>query len=44
VELQVQEDNDAAWKFYESRGLHFTGYLVYAKDLQEDEAAGDAEE
>ncbi|MCE5238309.1 GNAT family N-acetyltransferase [bacterium] len=37
VELQVQEDNDSAWKFYESRGLHFTGHLVYARDLREDE-------
>jgi GNAT superfamily N-acetyltransferase len=37
VELQVEEDNDAAWKFYESRGLHFTGCLVYAKELGEEE-------
>ena len=37
VELQVQEENDAAWKFYESRGLHFTGHLVYARDLTEAE-------
>lgn len=35
VELQVQEENDAAWKFYESRGLHFTGLLIYAQDLIE---------
>lgn len=36
VELQVQEDNDRAWRFYEGRGLHFTGYLVYARDLREE--------
>jgi len=36
IELQVQEENDAAWKFYEARGLRFTGYLVYARDLAED--------
>lgn len=35
VELQVQEDNDTAWKFYENRGLSFTGYLVYSIDLVE---------
>lgn len=33
VELQVQEENDAAWKFYEARGFRFTGNLVYAHDL-----------
>jgi GNAT superfamily N-acetyltransferase len=37
IELQVQEENDAAWKFYESRGLRFTGYLVYAQDLADQE-------
>lgn len=42
VELQVQEDNDSAWKFYESRGLAFTGYIVYARDLKDE--AGAAEE
>ena len=36
IELQVQEENDAAWKFYESRGLHFTGHLVYAQDLTDE--------
>lgn len=40
VELKVQEDNDAAWKFYEARGLRFTGYLVYAQELK-DEAANE---
>lgn len=35
VELQVQEDNDAAWKFYEARGLSFTGYIVYSRELTE---------
>ena len=35
VELQVQEENDAAWKFYEARGLRFTGYIVYAQELTE---------
>ena len=39
VELQVQEDNDRAWKFYETRGLNFTGYLVYAQELTEDAEA-----
>lgn len=39
VELQVQEDNDPAWKFYESRGLHFTGNLVYARSLTDDAEA-----
>ena len=34
VELQVQEDNDAAWKFYEARGFRFKGNLVYAHDLE----------
>ena len=38
VELQVQEDNDRAWKFYERRGLNFTGYLVYAQELGEEQA------
>ncbi|MGE5531879.1 MAG: GNAT family N-acetyltransferase [Bacteroidota bacterium] len=38
VELQVQEDNDRAWKFYERRGLNFTGYLVYAQDLVEEKS------
>lgn len=33
VELHVQEDNDDAWKFYEARGLSFTGQLVYSLDL-----------
>ena len=42
VELQVQEDNDRAWKFYEGRGLNFTGYIVYAKLLRE--ATADAPE
>jgi len=37
VELQVQEENDAAWKFYEARGLRFTGYLVYAQDLTDEQ-------
>lgn len=36
VELQVQEDNDRAWKFYENRGMHFTGYLVYSESLTAD--------
>ena len=31
LELQVQEDNDNAWKFYESRGMSFTGYIVYCQ-------------
>lgn len=35
LELQVQEDNDKAWKFYEGRGMHFSGYIVYEKDLRE---------
>jgi ribosomal protein S18 acetylase RimI-like enzyme len=35
VELQVQEDNDVAWRFYEARGLHFTGNLVYSQDLRD---------
>ena len=35
IELQVQEDNDRAWKLYEARGYHFTGYLVYALDFEE---------
>jgi ribosomal protein S18 acetylase RimI-like enzyme len=39
VELQVQEDNDRAWKFYENRGMHFTGYLVYTQSLREDGSA-----
>lgn len=38
VELQVQEDNDAAWKFYEARGLRFTGHLVYAQDLNDEQS------
>lgn len=38
VELQVQEENDAAWKFYEARGLRFTGYLVYAQELGDEGA------
>ncbi len=37
VELQVQEDNDLAWRFYEARGMHFTGYLVYAQDLADEQ-------
>jgi ribosomal protein S18 acetylase RimI-like enzyme len=36
LELQVQEENDAAWKFYESRGFRFTGYLVYAREMEEE--------
>lgn len=40
LELQVQEENDTAWKFYESRGLRYTGHLVYMQDLTED-AEGD---
>ncbi|MEI6499532.1 MAG: GNAT family N-acetyltransferase [Armatimonadota bacterium] len=36
VELQVQEDNDKAWKFYEGRGMSFSGYIVYEKSLRED--------
>ncbi len=41
LQLQVQEDNDRAWQFYEARGFHFTGYLVYELDLAEKaEAAG----
>lgn len=36
VQLDVQEDNDGAWQFYESQGFHFTGYLVYRHDLGEE--------
>lgn len=43
VELQVQEDNDNAWKFYEGRGLSFTGYIVYAKNLKEETSGADGE-
>lgn len=39
VELQVQEDNDSAWKFYETRGLSFSGYIVYSRELQEEQEA-----
>lgn len=35
VELQVRDTNERARRFYESRGLSFTGYLVYATDLGE---------
>ena len=35
VELQVAEEDDAAWHLYESCGFRFTGQLVYAKELQE---------
>ena len=37
VELQVEEENDTAWKFYASRGVHFTGRIVHARDLTEAE-------
>ena len=36
LELVVQEDNDRAWQFYEARGFHFTGYLVYAMEFEEE--------
>jgi ribosomal protein S18 acetylase RimI-like enzyme len=35
LDLQVQEDNDKAWKFYEARGMSFTGYIVYSENLRE---------
>jgi ribosomal protein S18 acetylase RimI-like enzyme len=37
AQLQVQEDNDRAWRFYEARGFRFTGYLVYELGLEEGE-------
>lgn len=37
VELQVHEDNDTAWKFYEARGFSFTGHLVYRLELAAEE-------
>lgn len=44
VELQVQEENDNAWKFYEARGMHFSGYIVYARDLREDTSSDEPQE
>lgn len=43
LQLQVQEDNDRAWQFYEARGFHFTGYLVYEQDLADSDGAAGAE-
>ncbi|NPV48873.1 MAG: GNAT family N-acetyltransferase [Armatimonadetes bacterium] len=39
LQLQVQEDNDRAWQFYEARGFRFTGYLVYEQDLADNDGA-----
>ena len=33
VQIAIPEDDDAAWKFCEASGYHFTGQLVYALEL-----------
>lgn len=37
LQITVPEDDDPAWKFCEARGYHFTGQLVYALELVDQE-------